>query len=79
MTKKTTTKQPAYKKVAEVLKKPISFIVASIAILINQGLAFKGASQYLGNMSEDAKTIVAVLFVILLTYVAVQGFNKVFK
>lgn len=83
MSKSKVTKEP---KVVNVTSKVISkvtpalqVIIALLALMVILGLAVKGASGYLGDITADQKLIASVVIVVLLAYATATGLRRLLK
>ena len=66
-------------KVISKLTPALQVIIALAALVIILGLAVKGASGYLGDITHDQKLIASIVVVILLAYCIATGFRKILK
>jgi len=66
-------------KVISKLTPALQVIIALLALMVILGLAVKGASGYLGDITADQKLIASVVIVVLLAYAIATGFKRLVK
>ncbi len=57
----------------------LQVIIALAALVIILGLAVKGASGYLGDITHDQKLLASVVIVVLLAYAIATGLKRLLK
>lgn len=55
----------------------VELIGAIVGAVLLAGLAYRGAANYLTNLSDDAKNIAAAVVVSLLVYAVIVGIKRI--